>query len=63
MPDVAPTVATEVVEDAHVPPVTVLVSGDDAPMHIAATPLIGAGMAFTVITVVAVDKPHEPDTK
>ncbi len=64
MPDEETTVATDVVEDAHVPPVTVLVSVDVLPMQALNVPPIEPAVAEVVTDIVKVETtvPQTPDT-
>ena len=48
MPEPVPTVATDVLLLLQLPPVTVLVSATAVPAHMVETPLMLAGVVFTV---------------
>jgi hypothetical protein len=48
-PATDPTVAIELLPLTHVPPAVALLSTVDVPIHVAATPVIEAGVGFTVI--------------
>lgn len=47
-PVAEPIVATEVLDDDHVPPETELLNVVPVPIHVAAVPVIAAGVGFTV---------------
>ena len=58
MPVADPTVALEALVLSHVPPGVTLESVVVCPAHTLAVPVMAAGVAFTVISFVAVATPH-----